>query len=245
MRGFHALRVSSSMTRYLTIFILLAILSGSAFAQLISFTPRRTYMVHAPEYTAQFVMDVRNLTSETQTVLISHYAIDVPNTWDVSMCTGSACYPSFIDSISYDIAANSADSLTLDIYADTTVGTGVAGMIVQIPGTADTFRVICTLVTTTESASDHVPNTYKMSSVYPNPFNSNTKVRFSLPTSGIVHLTMYNTLGRKIAQSGKLYSPGTNEISLGNWFTGLPSGLYFIHIETPVEQRTHRIEYIR
>lgn len=66
---------------------------------------------------------------------------------------------------------------------------------------------------------------------YPNPFNPTTTIEFSLSTTELLKLRIYNSLGELVATlfSGKL--------SLGNYrynwnAEGLPSGIYFFRIET-------------
>jgi hypothetical protein len=44
-----------------------------------------------------------------------------------------------------------------------------------------------------------VPTTYTLSQNHPNPFNPTTKITFTLPMPEQVSLTVYNTLGQKVA----------------------------------------------
>tara|TARA_B100000029_G_C17311567_1_gene864592 strand:- start:220 stop:813 length:594 start_codon:yes stop_codon:yes gene_type:complete len=44
------------------------------------------------------------------------------------------------------------------------------------------------------------PKTYALHSAYPNPFNPITTIRYNLPDEEFVMLTIYNILGRKVAQ---------------------------------------------
>jgi len=57
------------------------------------------------------------------------------------------------------------------------------------------------------------PKSFELSSVYPNPFNSSCKIKISTVTHEKVHLTIYDTLGRKIKTllNGTL-TPGTHVI---------------------------------
>lgn len=44
-----------------------------------------------------------------------------------------------------------------------------------------------------------IPNVYQLYQNYPNPFNPVTTIRFDLPVSGFVSLTIYDLLGREVA----------------------------------------------
>lgn len=43
-----------------------------------------------------------------------------------------------------------------------------------------------------------VPNEYYLYNAYPNPFNPNTQIRFSLPETNLVKLDIFNTMGQKV-----------------------------------------------
>lgn len=54
--------------------------------------------------------------------------------------------------------------------------------------------------TTSEVVVDgSVPESFKLYQNYPNPFNPSTNIRFSIPAEGLVNLSVYDILGRKIA----------------------------------------------
>jgi hypothetical protein len=72
-----------------------------------------------------------------------------------------------------------------------------------------------------------IPDRFVLHSVYPNPFNSQVTVRFSVKVSGEIEFSLYNIMGQKI-----------DLLSQGNWNTGThqlrldfgekPSGVYFL-----------------
>lgn len=67
---------------------------------------------------------------------------------------------------------------------------------------------------------------------YPNPFNPETRIRYSLPESAEIRLTVYDSLGRRIAVlADGLQTAGTHTAIFrsGN----LSSGLYFYELRTP------------
>ncbi|MCX7983854.1 MAG: T9SS type A sorting domain-containing protein [Bacteroidetes bacterium] len=64
---------------------------------------------------------------------------------------------------------------------------------------------------------------------YPNPFNPNTRIQFSIPSSGSIVLKLFDILGREVATlvNGH-YEAGTHELVLNG--TAIQSGVYFVRI---------------
>jgi hypothetical protein len=77
-----------------------------------------------------------------------------------------------------------------------------------------------------QGESSNVPSAFHLSPPYPNPFNSNTVIRFVLPETGSASLTVYDVLGRKVAT---LFHSRSSGRSYQVVFDGssLSSGLYF------------------
>ncbi len=65
---------------------------------------------------------------------------------------------------------------------------------------------------------------------YPNPFNPSTKIRFGIPKSSEVKVSVYNLIGEEVAVlfNGNIES-GTHEINFNA--SGLSSGIYFCRIQ--------------
>jgi hypothetical protein len=76
-----------------------------------------------------------------------------------------------------------------------------------------------------------ISNTYELYTNYPNPFNSSTKIMYSIPNSTFVTVNIYDIFGRKIEslvskfQKADTYSI---EFNAGN----LSSGIYFYRLQT-------------
>ncbi len=75
---------------------------------------------------------------------------------------------------------------------------------------------------------------FKLSSAYPNPFNSTTTIRFGLDKSAPTRLAVYDTRGRLVADlwTGRdAYSPkGEHKVV---WdASGLPSGVYLVRLDS-------------
>ncbi len=68
-------------------------------------------------------------------------------------------------------------------------------------------------------------------SVYPNPFNPTTVIRFDLPHAAKVKLDVFDVGGRRVGvdlASTRVYSPGAHEITFDG--SGLPSGVYIYRL---------------
>lgn len=75
------------------------------------------------------------------------------------------------------------------------------------------------------------PVSYSLSQNYPNPFNPSTNIKFSVPKSGYVKLTVYDINGKQIAVLvNDVRTAGTHEVSFNA--EGLSSGAYFYKLET-------------
>lgn len=57
---------------------------------------------------------------------------------------------------------------------------------------------------------------FELFRAYPNPFNTNTNISFSLPQSGEVDLAVYNILGQEVYNVKSSYSAGKHEIPLSS-----------------------------
>lgn len=73
---------------------------------------------------------------------------------------------------------------------------------------------------------NQIADKFSLSQNYPNPFNPTTKINFSIPTSGFVNLTIYNSIGKEIENpvNGNLLS-GTYNYEFNG--SNLNSGVYF------------------
>jgi len=75
------------------------------------------------------------------------------------------------------------------------------------------------------------PKDFALYQNFPNPFNPSTKIKFALPVKTNLTLSVYNTLGEKVAEifNGDM-EEGYHEMMFNS--SGLSSGIYFYKIES-------------
>lgn len=76
--------------------------------------------------------------------------------------------------------------------------------------------------------------------VYPNPFNTTSTLRFTIPQAGNVRVVVYDILGREsIRLTDQVYSAGEHTLMLDG--TNLASGVYFLSFEALGKISTHKL----
>jgi hypothetical protein len=89
-----------------------------------------------------------------------------------------------------------------------------------------------------------IPATPQLAQNYPNPFNPSTTIRYGLPKSAHVMLSVYNTLGQHAATLvNESQLAGYHEVRFNG--SGLASGVYFYRMEAGSFVETKRLILIR
>ncbi len=82
-----------------------------------------------------------------------------------------------------------------------------------------------------------IPKAFALSSIYPNPFNNTTQIKFEVPKSSRVSVSVYDALGRLVKTlADKDYTTGSYRINWdGNNSSGMKvsTGIYFITMKSP------------
>lgn len=79
---------------------------------------------------------------------------------------------------------------------------------------------------------------------YPNPFNSTTRVEFTLPAAAPVELRLFDVQGREVRTlTAGVYAAGRHELRLEA--RDLASGLYFVRLVTPTQHLSRPVLLLR
>lgn len=80
-----------------------------------------------------------------------------------------------------------------------------------------------------------VPKTFALEQNYPNPFNPSTEIRFSVPTKGLVRITVFDMVGRYVATLvNEVTEGGTYKVTwngIDHTGVSVSSGVYLYRIE--------------
>lgn len=100
-----------------------------------------------------------------------------------------------------------------------------------------------TFLDTPEQQSPAIPSEISLSS-FPNPFNSTVTIQYDLPQAGHAKLTAYDLQGRVVATLfDDFASAGNTEL---HWSPeNLASGVYFLNLEAPKANATHKILFLK
>ena len=95
------------------------------------------------------------------------------------------------------------------------------------------FEVYNQTATKVESRDESLPADFYLSNNYPNPFNPETTIEYSVPKTSIIELKVYDILGQEVATLvNEVKQPGkyTTKFSMGN--SRYASGIYFYRMST-------------
>ena len=79
--------------------------------------------------------------------------------------------------------------------------------------------------------------------IYPNPFNSNTRFIFGLPEAGVVNISIYDLEGREITSSSRRFEAGRHNFS---WKAdNKTAGTYFLKVQMNGQTKTQKLLLVK
>jgi hypothetical protein len=125
----------------------------------------------------------------------------------------------------------STHSLRLEMYSET------------YPAWTDTLSLYIYPAVGVEE-EESFPTKFALEQNYPNPWNPSTNIRYALPHTSIVTLTVYNTLGQQVAQLvNAQQQAGYHDVVFRG--DGLASGVYFYRIQAGDFIATRKLLYLK
>jgi len=104
-------------------------------------------------------------------------------------------------------------------------------------------------IVTDPNNGKNVPAKYALLSNYPNPFNPETRIVYSLPQSGKVNLTIYNVLGQKVRElTNTVQEAGSHTLTwdaCNDFGQNMPTGMYIGVLTSNGQRVTHKMVLVR
>jgi hypothetical protein len=104
--------------------------------------------------------------------------------------------------------------------------------------TADSVQIVTSVDPKTKS--DNLISTYELGQNFPNPFNSTTLIRFTIPKAGIIRLTVFDLFGREVKSLvNDWQTAGNHRVSF--IADDLPTGVYFYKLQAGDYSQTKKM----
>ncbi|MCE5252019.1 T9SS type A sorting domain-containing protein, partial [bacterium] len=88
------------------------------------------------------------------------------------------------------------------------------------------------------------PERYVTATCYPNPFNPQTTIRYTLSTAGRVHITIFNSVGQRVRDYDMGFmGPGVHELVFDT--AGLTSGIYLYRVDSGYASVTEKMLFMK
>ena len=95
-----------------------------------------------------------------------------------------------------------------------------------------------------EWVSGDLPSEIRLEANYPNPFNPSTNIRFYLPESADIRLSVYDATGRLAAEIvNGTFSAGAHQVAFDG--SGLASGIYVYRLQTPSQAISRKMTILK
>lgn len=89
-----------------------------------------------------------------------------------------------------------------------------------------------------------LPSQFELSQNYPNPFNPSTVIKYSLPRSGHIELTIFNLIGQAVSELvNETKEAGNHQITFDA--SNLPSGVYFYRLTFDGGKETKKMMLVK
>lgn len=211
-----------------------------------------------PGVTFDHFVDIHNISGQNLNLDVIRSQNDLPNTtWSTSLCVGTLCFASFLDTIDAPLYFGPLlpDSI-LDFHIQVNTDPAVAGtavVTVKVENQNDPADTVALTFTfsTEANAIDDIDSpflkTFHLGQNYPNPFNPSTRIPFEIGGAKAVdvQVNIYNLLGQKVnVLLNEQLFPGNYEVTwnaLDQNGHKVPTGIYFYELQAGDFRQIHKL----
>ncbi len=150
------------------------------------------------------------------------------------------------------VSTNETNEIALRMASDNNKGkiivwfevTSRTGIYCQLVNKNGQFGIVTNIENTKYEERTHRNKLLLVSSNYPNPFNSRTMIKYTVPYRSFVSLTVYDMLGREADKLvNAVQSPGSYQVTFDG--AGHASGLYFYTLSSGGFTATKRMMLVK
>lgn len=189
-----------------------------------------------------FYFSVINTSSTPLSFYVKRTENLIPEEWQSSLCF-SSCFAPFVDSIVNNATFNSGplapgDTASVSVHIFTMLAHGQATVSLRFGNVDNPLETVNSTVFAATSPTnifdnDHAADSYLLITNYPNPFNPETKVNFTIKEPGPVSLSVVSSDGTVSTIFDEEYrSAGNHTVNLNFGRLGLSSGIYFLKLQS-------------
>lgn len=117
------------------------------------------------------------------------------------------------------------------------------------PSTTPEIKPALLSKTSSASSLSSIPEQFRITANYPNPFNPSTTIAFEVPQEAQIKLTVYNTLGQKVKTLYRgVKSTGRHTVqwdATNDSGNIQPSGIYIVRLEAGTLTQSHKITLMK
>lgn len=221
-------------------FSLFLFITVTAEAQTFRFIPNHTTVNDTLGSEMIFDFELKNISTEPQTVYILRTRDQLPTDWTSSLCFDEGCFAPFVDSVattqdygSSPILPGESRDFSVHVFSYANHGTAnVTVKAVNMNNAGEVYEAELTAASVLVSVEDELNITgFSLDQNYPNPFNPSTTISFLLPFSSNISLLLYDASGKEVGILAEgYYSPGSHSVRTD--LAHLSSGAYFYTLKT-------------
>ena len=184
-----------------------------------------------------------NISNDSIMAYVSRIANEIPDDWTTTLCF-NICLPPYEDTDSTKLGPGDSLQYKLTFFtSDSAEGDGAVTLAFYSGQGNDTVKQVylaSTWIDAIEDKPNPVDTEFRLLGNFPNPFNPGTTIRYYLPKSVRVQISVYDILGKKVTRIiNQQQQAGYHNVYFDA--SGLPSGAYFYRIQAGKQMQIRKM----